>query len=135
MHKEWKANTAIPGSKTQMLLLGLPMTALLGYSCFARKMERKTQKVKKASIIFAKGIQVQKNSCHQPAEEIIEQTLLKTCKISISLSFQPLSVKANLYHKPSCRGCFVTLGQGDVLCLKALSHNRSEKLPLAPNTR
>lgn len=93
------------------------------------------QKVKNVSIIFAKYIQVQEKSCQQPAEETAEQTLLKTCNTSISLSFQPLSVKANLYHrhKPGCRGCVMCHWLRGVCCAGRLSPiTRLESCPLPP---
>lgn len=98
-HRRNGKQTKIPGSRTPVLLFSLPIspvTALLGYFCFARRW-KEGQEEENVSIIFANVFQ--SRQMLPTAEGTAEQTLLETCNTSISLSFWPLSMKANLYHR------------------------------------
>lgn len=99
------------GKQTQQSLrhwccsLASPCDCSPGIFLLCREDGKKDTQGKKSQHHCCKRYSSPEKSCHQPAEEITEQTLLKTRNTS-SLSFQPLSVKAKLYHK-RCRGSVV----------------------------
>lgn len=87
---------------------------------------------RKTSASFLQMYSSPDKCCQQPAEGTAEQTLLETCNTSISLSFWPLSMKANLYHrhKPGLkRLCPCATGSGEYAVSNLFSITGLESKP------